>query len=1251
MNGKNSRFSSIAILLFCLCIPRNPCEAATAVPLIKYISPDGAVVINKGKTAGVRIGDIFEVYRKKVPIGLIQVVEVSTKTSKTKALAKSKPFKPKDSAIKTELKKPVTLSPAAVKKDLVLPIPETALQAFPAPESLTPELEAEEKHTPPSVSSQPEVTAEQAPSPNQQAIPTVQHATETISTERIMVRNEELEQNISKKELKFDLKGYRYYMYRTYDNSGNEQNFLSYNGLLTRGSKIEQGTDLTITTTYGENVKLTGNLFELPLQERSLKFELNAGQYRSLFGEFPAELRSGTLATLNKKISGAQAQYTTKKVQVDWLISQSKSTPKTISFSGDNTHGPFSLNAFQILENSETVKINGQTVSSGGYVMDYYSGQITFCSEKDPTQCTEIKSSDTVQITYEQKMLLSLTGGNITGMSAKYLFDDNNTIGAAHITEKANRAAERIRAASSHSVTGAELLAQTASDSDIYPSASHTIRIPETGTLYPNFRFLDRNFISIKKRDTAGSMKALVYSTDFTISHKGYLYGQIKLLAETIDPGDTYIVSYTYYVQSKDFIGEVHEERLTGNGGELTFYLTESQTGMIYPGSETVYYCTTTNCNPPDAILRSNDEASSGDYEILSDRNQFNLINTLYIPNDGLNHYIKLVSYLTVPDISPTSSEYDHTVSQLFGTAKIGPVAVSYEIGESNADISKTPIQIVKEKVATADTILSCPTSSPPPSDCVFKLKHVDIVESSEIISLSTQDTPLGRGTDYEIQYDTGTLTVTGGRQLTEGTIIYADYLFNPDITAGIKKGHATRLSANTRFKQYNFRINSDTTDTFFSPIGGNNSLETSRLSFGAAGSPTDSFSFSIDSTSYDIARDVMELVSVSSKQFKGEFAYTQDNKSFKYGFGKDSSSDDQPAPDTNSLRKYSTFSFAADNIWRPNLNVEYSLNNEKYSDLTRTVNDTSSLSNKLGLKYKRGNKLSLETVFTGNTIDSSGVTDPYSTKNDTRNIIISYFPFKLVTVSANIDHQRKTDSRPTADASGKDSSAVAITALGMKRIQSATLSFQKQSFPSFTSGGSNISMTTFDFSYLASKSIKITPVLTNSRTNTQTSSTDSSRRSLKVEYRPPGSPLSASSTKEWGENKTTQTTGGPSTLTSDAFYFDAQYKIGNKTDFVYRYNKSEEDSQTQTMSSSQHSFRIGYSPSKKTKYGITYSTTDRQENSPTAGKNLFLESDVYLSKILHWTTHFNLMKYTDSKNTSQNYNGKLFESEFRAEF
>ncbi|MFA6451208.1 MAG: hypothetical protein WCX65_17165 [bacterium] len=1057
-----------------------------------------------------------------------------------------------------------------------------------------------------------------------------------VSAERVIDKNDSFSKKILSKDFKIELKGYRYFLYRTYNSTGNEQNFLSFNGLMMRGAKIEQGSDMDITLKYGDDIELTGKLYEIPYQERDLKFEMNAGNFRTLFGEFPAEFRSGTLASLNKKISGAEIQYTTKKIQADWLSSQSKSSPKTVTFTGDNSHGPFSLDAFQILPNSELVKINGELIQSDKYTMDYYVGQITFCEEGNSTQCIEIKSSDTVQVTFEQKLLLSLNGGNINGISAQYNFTENTSIGAAHISEQANRATQRIRSTGVYSVKGDALLAQP--DSNI-------IQIPSTGALYPAFRFLitDRNFISVKLNGSP-----LTFDQDYTIKYRDYLLGRITLLATTINPNDIYEVSYSYYAQSADFIGEVHDEKLTGKG-ERTFNLTGSQTGIIYPGSETVYYCQTDICLPPDAVLKSAEEDSPGDYIIFKGSNQINLTN--FIPNEDQNTYVKMVSYLTVPDASPTSSDYDHTVSQIFGTAKAGPADIKFEFGNSNADISKTPIQIVNEKVAVLAAALTCPNANPAPPECVFKLRNTDLAESSEKVTISSSDYPLTRGLNYTVEYDTGTLILTGDQRLEAGTVIYTDYRFNPPITEGIKSGNASRIGITANLGGYNATIQSDKTDTFFSPIGGNNTLETSRTALGLSGSPTKSFTFALNKTDYDTARDILKIVSTKNSAFGGDLRFTRGKNALQYSFKKDTARDNQPIPQADQVRKNSSVSLSFADLFRPNLNVDFSISNENFNDLTHTVNDTSSRGNKLGVKYKHGDKLELETVFTDNKISSSGATLPFTSRSGSRNILLSYYPAKLVTVSANIDHQRKNDSRVTQGVTGKDATAISVTALEMGKLQSISFSVTKQSFPGFASASYNNSFSILNLSYALTAALMFSPSISDSSSSTSNSTSDAKRKTAKFEYRPKNKPYALVTTREWATYETRQVSKSPDSSDSNVFSLDINYKFGQRLDFLYRYNKTDDKSKDSNRSNLLQSFNFGYDLNERQKYSLVYSVVSRRDLTSTSTGNLALESDISLSKAFHWKTTFNNSKYSDDKYPIQNYKGQFLETEFRAEF
>lgn len=1060
-----------------------------------------------------------------------------------------------------------------------------------------------------------------------------------ITTDRVIIMDESLQEKAATKEFKVQLKGYRYFKYRGYNSSGNEQNFLSFNGLLLNGNKVEQGTDLTVKASYGKKVSLEGTLYELPYQERDLKFEMNAGLYRSLFGEFQSEFRSGSLATLNKKISGAQLQYTTDKLKMDWVTSKSKSNPKTVTFSGDNTHGPFSLDAYEILENSETVMINSQTIPPDEYTIDYYTGQISFCSENDETECREIKSSDIVQVTFEQKMLLSLSGGNINAMSAQYKYTKDNTIGVSNVTQLANRATERIRATDSYAITGEALLAS------ISPKV---IQLPSTGSLYPEYRLLvtDHNFITVKRNGDP-----LVYNTDYTITYRGYLLGQIVLLIDDIVADDAFEVGYSYYVQSTDYIGEVHDEIITGSGAEQVFTLSGGQGGIIYPGSETVYYCSTTNCSPPDAVLESTQESLTGDYLITSSSNQLSILNSSYLPNDYTGRYIKMLSYLTIPDTTPTGSEYDHTVTEVFGDATVGPASVSFEFGRSEADISKTPIQIVKERLTVFTESVTCPNTSSAPPECILQTKNPDIVDSSDKITFSTSDDALVRGLSYTMEYDTGTIVLTGNLSIAAGTVVYIDYRFNPQISSGIKTGNATRLSVSGGSEKYKVRLSRDSTDTFFTPVGGNNTLETSRNTITLTGTPNEAFNFSLNKTDYDTARDILGIVSVKSSQIGGDFRYKKKKKEYKYTYSKETAEDNQDVADTDTVRKNSTLAMALSDVWQPNLNVELTLSDEKFSDLTLNTDDTNTRMNKLGLTYKKGTKLDLKSVFTSNKTSTSGTNTSYTTRNNSRNIVLSYYPMQLVTVTADIDHQRKSDSRPDQGNTGKDSTSVAITALSVGKFQTISYSIMKQSYPGFTTESSNMSVNALNMAYALSTSLMLSPAYTKTKTTTQSMSSDSDNKTLKLEYRPKKKPYGVSTQREWANTSTHKESGDSDSIDNNTIMFDMFYKFGDKSDVSYKYNKSNESSKSQNRDTLIQSIRFGYTEGPRVKLGLTMSLNNSDENTATDTRNILLESDVALSKIVKWHTEFNMIKYTNSDNASQGYNGHLLETEFRAEF
>ena len=148
---------------------------------------------------------------------------------------------------------------------------------------------------------------------------------------------------------KVELSGYWYTKMRSYGASGNKGRFLSQEGLYTYGGRIEQGSDLTLLLQFGERLNLMGRVFDLPYQERSMTFDLNAGLVHVRLGDFVASLEGGEFSNFSKKITGTMVEYKTNRLKLTGLTSQVKSTTKTESFRGRNIKGPYDLRGTDLI--------------------------------------------------------------------------------------------------------------------------------------------------------------------------------------------------------------------------------------------------------------------------------------------------------------------------------------------------------------------------------------------------------------------------------------------------------------------------------------------------------------------------------------------------------------------------------------------------------------------------------------------------------------------------------------------------------------------------------------------------------------------------------------------------------------------------------------------------------------------------------------------------------------------------------------
>lgn len=1037
--------------------------------------------------------------------------------------------------------------------------------------------------------------------------------------------------------VKIDIRGFRYIKFRNYGASGDSQSFLSQNGLFTYGDTIEQGTSLQFSAVR-DDLQVNGTINELPLQERDLAFDILYGPYAMKLGDFNSEFKGGSLASLNKRITGVEVQYESDKFNFGFVSSQARSQSRTISFNGNNTHGPFDLNTFEIVPGSVQVLLNGQPVAENLYDLDYYSGQITFCSTTVPPKCTNIKTSDTVQVIFEQKLLLALTAGNVQGMRGSYnLPGGRGDIGVAYLTQAANRAAQRTRKNDTETFTGDQLLAQ-----GLTSEAQRTISLnpPNNRFQAAGFEFLVRNTITVHKNG-----QLLDSATGFSVPYTGYARGNILL---TLPPAasDTFTVSYSYYVD--DYINVSQQEEIRETG-DIVFTLARSQ---IYAGSETVYYCTNTTCTGPEILQ----PGPNSDYEI-DEANNTLIIHSTKKPNEIDGVFLQ-ITYYYVPAEAPESSEFDHTVRNIFGTYKIGAnTTLKFEHAASQSDAGKTPIQIMNEIVARPNANITCPATLTPAEECLYTLSNVNIEENSEIIRFNNNTTALRRGADYNIDIDTSRISFTGGLLIPAGTIIYANYRYNPDIDLGLVSGSATRLSADTSFRNITLSVNKEQTDTFFAPIGGNNTLETGRLDYTLTMPLSDTFTISTTRSRFDTAEDIFQAFFTTTRDNTTNITWSPDSntwlQSFTWSFGNTDRRDNRPTPGTDNTRDANSYEFKVIVPWLKNMTLDYALGSEDFSDNTGLTDNTASTFNDISLSYKPRNELSLDFTIQKTGVNTSGPTGANSTSNTARNMILTWQPAPLVTLTADMDSQQQTNSSPTVEDTTIDTTTVRLTTLPFWKIRVLTYSLTQQDRPSQFTGGTQSDFQTLSLTADAGAGISITPTITRSNSSSASTTSSTNLNSLRIEYLPALQPWEAAYRTEWSDTTSTSDTAAPTTSDTRRLTWDLKYKFTPVTHILYRLGRSTTTSSTSAAGNSEtrQTLQLQHQAGDRWDLRASYIIFDRTSTLSTSERNIELDSEYRLSEILTWNLTYRIIGYSAPQTPGSDYNGHILETELRLQF
>lgn len=1037
---------------------------------------------------------------------------------------------------------------------------------------------------------------------------------------------------VRSRKFKLELSGYRYFKYRAYSSSGNSGSFMSRNGLLTYGNKFEQGTMLTVVGKYGDNFEVTGELNEQYKQERTIDFSLKAGLFNARFGDFSSTFRSGSLVNLNKKITGVQVQYDSTKVKADYVVSNSKSNSKTITFFGDNTHGPYSLRAFQILDNSESVSINGIALKPEEYIMDYFSGQITFCPSGNGTDinCREVKTTDKVQVVFEEKLLFSDKGGTVNAMSVGYQLNDTTDIGFAHVSQESSRGTQRVRKATSYTITGADLSLQAG-------CPLFTICLPKT--YKSQYVMMVKRFEKVTKNGQP--------LLDFLITDEGYAYGEVALTTPYF-ASDTFVVEYSYY--SPEFVNEIVKESedailRSENGDTPVFYLNNG----IYSGTEQAYYCelnenTIGDCDNEKQLIRG------VDYRLNEDSAIIEILNPNYYPNDNLNRYLR-VAYFYVPRTSDRDSLYDHTVSQVYGGATIGPVNLKYEYGWSEGDASKTPVQVLKFKVVTADKSYKCPNSSTAVPGCSFQFNHANLVELSESITVTDRERPLRAGIDYNIDYDAGVIKFTNNYAFSTGATIVANYQYLPDIRSGIASGNATIIDAGAKLWNFNVSAKMGAADTFFIPVEGNTALETSRNEYRVDGELVKGLKVNYGIVTFDRASDIAETSSVKTDQNTLGFEYMhKKGHSFKYEKTTETAQDNLRVRDVDSSRDGQEMTFGFKELFLKGLQLDFNIGSEDVVDKTGNLDNTESSVKGLTVAYSRERLLDLSLQLEKNELTNAGVSGKFTSENFSKNMILSYYPTDNIQVETDIKAQIVTDSRASGG-SGKNESTISVTANSMGKVRNAVISHTNNSFPGYNSGSTNSSTSIMSLEYGMTKDLSLIPSLNLTSTDADQNTSSNTKKGIKFDYRPGHQKYAGSLTFEFSDLQTaspqTRSSGSQNRILGDMIY-----KFNEKTNLIYRLDKNDYAMNDSSSTTLQNSFSVNFKPSDTRKFMFQFNISNQSSvNQKTTDTSTILKSDMKLSRIFSWVTEIKRSKFEAAPGKASNYNGTLVESEIRAEF
>lgn len=152
------------------------------------------------------------------------------------------------------------------------------------------------------------------------------------------------------------------------------------------GNTVTDFTELSIIGTrvfdlFNFNWRLTNTPFSTP-QDRRFSINYERGGTRVDLGDITAALGGNELVSFNKTLRGVYLSTRLSPafpVRIGGIYSETRATARTTVIYGNDSGGPYYLNASQILDGSERVRVDGREMVRGrDYEIDYFTGLLTF---------------------------------------------------------------------------------------------------------------------------------------------------------------------------------------------------------------------------------------------------------------------------------------------------------------------------------------------------------------------------------------------------------------------------------------------------------------------------------------------------------------------------------------------------------------------------------------------------------------------------------------------------------------------------------------------------------------------------------------------------------------------------------------------------------------------------------------------------------------------------------------------------------